>query len=177
VVARPSILSSRIGPLRHVQRSAAKRPLALLCQIRIVPLELSNQRPERPNELQQDGIDAQHDELLSLPPRTARGGSTLPPPPRAGAVQAASEASTARSRAQARTLSISCEITRRAEHGEHGPGLDSSEHEGTLRSPERALPLSPARSLPRSPSPSPAPPLPLSATAPPTRPRSPPAAP
>src|SRR5262252_1168937 len=82
--------------------------------------------------------------LVSL--RAPRAGP-IPAPARAGAVQAASEASTARSRAQPApfdSLRVTAPLFLGAgEHGEDGPGLDGAEHAGTI---EKAR-ASPSHSL------------------------------
>src|SRR5260221_6900568 len=58
VVARRAILATRIRTFRQVQRRTAECSPTLPGQIGIAPLEFSNEWPHRPNEFQQNGIDA-----------------------------------------------------------------------------------------------------------------------
>src|SRR5262249_4398169 len=62
VVARGSVLPARIRAFCHIERRAAERSLALPGEIGIATFELFDQWPDRPNELQEDGIDAKHGE-------------------------------------------------------------------------------------------------------------------
>jgi hypothetical protein len=59
IPSRP-ILAAAVTALRDIEWRGSERTPALTSEIRVVALELSNERTKRNDELQQDRIDLKH---------------------------------------------------------------------------------------------------------------------
>src|SRR5690606_24137144 len=76
----PAVLPLRIAPFAQVERHAGHGPPQLISQIRILPLDLLDQRLDPTDHVERDGIDRKRHTNLSLSPnrgpspRPARGG-------------------------------------------------------------------------------------------------------
>src|SRR5512145_126013 len=58
VIASGPILPAVVGSFGDVERRTRQSTPALTSQVRVTPLELTEKRPQRANEVEQNGIDA-----------------------------------------------------------------------------------------------------------------------
>ncbi len=137
VVARRPVFAARVGSFGDVQRRTAERSPTLPSQVGIVSFELANQRPERSNEVQEDGIDTKHGELLCCAPRTLRERRTRRPLRAQGLSRLRAKRAPRAAARRPATMNSALPTRHPRGRAEHGPGLDGPEHGGTIKRAER----------------------------------------